>query len=264
MNFRSDEVYLFFGKSKSGKTQLASYFASQFSSVVVYETLLKPKNYLSVSGIKETKLINDISLVTKLKDGKVIPFYKKIKFYPMSLKEIFFDQFISALFKRRDTFVILEEAQLLFRIGKNPSELVQGFLRAGGHDWALGQAFLTQRIGDLNKIVLTQLNHAFIFKTSVPNDLEYIEDCFGNHAKEIVENLRTIGESTRPEDHEFLYIRDFEPVAIGYLNGNELKFTEQIKYDNFDKTKVEDSGVRSMPEEIRKPNGIEQSPDKSA
>ncbi len=259
--FRSDEIYLLFGKSKSGKTKLGEFFAFNFKNVVVYETLLKPKNYLNLQNLKQTRNIADIALATQTKEGGSIPFYPKVKFYPVQLTDDAFDQFVNALFKRRDSFVIIEEASLIFPNNKKPTQVAQGFLRAGGHDWALGQAYLTQRIGDLNKLLLVQLNHAFFFRTNISNDLDYIQDNFGERTAEIIANLKHVDDSTNPEDHEFLYAKDMLPVAKGYLDGNALKFTEMIDSDsNQEKEeeieivqdeKIEDSSVRPMPKAIQ-------------
>lgn len=121
-------------------------------------------------------------------------------------------------------------------------------MRAGGHDWALGQAYLTQRVGDLNKLLLVQLNHAFFFRTNISNDLDYIKDNFGNQATEIISNLRHVDDSTDPQDHEFLYVKDFLPVAVGYLQGNEIKFTKLL--NNNDDKKIKNSEMRSMQENV--------------
>ena len=230
MNFRSDEVYLVLGKSKSGKTELASYFARNFKSVVIYETLLK-KNYMNIHGIKSTANPKDISLFQKQGEkGKApLPFYMKIKFYLRDHLTLL-DPVITELFKRRDTFFILEESQMLFRIGKNPSQVQTAMLRAGAHDWAIGQCYLTQKISDLNKIVLTQMNHCFFFQTWLKNDIDYICENFGEQCRDILPRLRHV-ENDNPADHEFLYVRDSIPRFIGYLDGNQIKIVRSIEQE---------------------------------
>lgn len=227
MNFRSDHVYILFGKSNSGKTHLAGYIANNLPSVAIFETLLKRTTYRNIANLKNTFNVKDISLCDVTNDAKQKPFYPKIRFYPRDLDNETIDSFCTELLKRRDTLGIFEETQMIFPNRKNPSKTQTMLLRAGGHDWAVGQVYMTQRISDCNKLTHAQYNHAFFFKCTLSNDLDYIEENWGSTVRNEIPKLRH-QINNNPQDHEFVYCNDQDYAAVCYLDGNQIKTVRML------------------------------------
>jgi len=100
-----------------------------------------------------------------------------------------FEQFLKLVYGKGNCFVILEEADTYLR---NPSPFVTQFVNTA-RNRGIGAIVTGKRAKSIPPIFRTRFNHLLLFRSTLPDDIEYLEDWAGTGkgSLELLRNLKT-------------------------------------------------------------------------
>ncbi len=149
MKIAKDEIIVIAGVQGTGKTTLAKY---------LLQRITKPKIIIDPNGEYEKNL------------GEVIIPYGDIS------------ELLTKLVARGNLCVAIDEADMFFRQSHYPlSGIYHYFVHLGRHRNLL-RIFITRRIADLHKDVVSQATHIISFYQFLPNDIDYLKKFMGSGA----------------------------------------------------------------------------------
>jgi len=169
INIRANQVATITGIRGSGKSYLLDKLINVTPSYVVYDVMHEHENKNAV-------------IVNNLKDlhHSFYKQHKRIIYHPQHIDVVEFDWLCLALYSTGNRMFFVEEANRVMpngQITKGASQLID----LGRHR-NVGMIVVTRRIALLDKLPVSQSEHILIFKTVLPNDIQYLKEFIGPDA----------------------------------------------------------------------------------
>lgn len=156
--------------------------------------ILKTNEISTIAGMRGSGKTSLAQRVLARVKGDVIvydPLWEydtKISFHPHSDSKEDFDRFMRICWERGNLYICVDEAERYFRNNRMLTEHSMKIVNTGRHR-NIGMLVVTRRLADLNKTVFGLSNNAILFQMFLPNDIRYIQEFYGDEAKD----LKTMG-----------------------------------------------------------------------
>lgn len=170
LRLKSDGIYIIIGTRGSGKTTLAKWLIDLLRK---YDVKILVYDYLKEYG--------------NLKSNNVEIHYANLH------DEKDFDKVLERILKNGNIFFVVEEADKFFNVRENLTGNKSELIHRGRH-YGIGGLFITRRIANLNKDVVSQADLIFSFYQFLPNDIEYLREFIGDYVYQL----------TKLKEHEFM------------------------------------------------------------
>lgn len=214
---KQNDIVLICGKSGSGKSYFAGWFARMFKGRGKALVLWDPKD--EYHGLTASLFILDRAALARVrKEGhpfflSLIRAHPSVRIIPQGLmlaelREVF-DHLSHAVYLRKNTVLLVDEALLVARRGKVPpwTEILVTDARTKQNDVIL----VVQRVQLLDTTMVSQANVRVCFKMTDPNDLKRVSTFFANPAPKTHSNVGDYISSMLP----------FQALYVNEKNGAE-------------------------------------------
>jgi DNA helicase HerA-like ATPase len=105
----------------------------------------------------------------------------KNSFIPNNYSEI--DVFLKNIWEKGNIFLVIDEADTVFPEHKKLQDYYYKIIHLGRHR-NIGLLAITRRIARLNKDVIANAHHIFVFSLVIPNDVKYLREFMGGEIEQ--------------------------------------------------------------------------------
>ncbi len=152
--------------------------------------------------------------------GQYTNFPKECLRYPKRMDPMFLEGIAKELWNRKDTVLLIEEAEQFMKQGKPLLEYTSGLVRMG-RNWGIGIIVVTRRIQELSKEYFGHCQQVFFYKCDLKSR-EYIGDLLGNEfvKPQVKRETNTTGYviNTLPKFAFLHYNLETEEARVSRLN----------------------------------------------
>lgn len=201
----TDKIFCM-GRSGCGKSFLAKRIQEKYPRKIIFDTLFEyeTKNVDSVDNFNS--FCEKLKKINKEKPKQFTLIYRLDLDSDDNTIEL--DEALKLIYHLGDCLVVIEEVQI-FASSHNIPKWLKNIVLTGRHQ-NIGVLFTSQRMGEINKTILSQCGHLFIGNMVEQNDQKYISGFIGDDVVELA----------GLQDREFIYFGR----AGKFKMKNDLKF----------------------------------------
>lgn len=201
----TDKIFAM-GRSGCGKSYLAKRIQEKYPRKIIFDTLYEYDTKGADVAENFISFCEKLKKINKEKTKNFTLIYRLDLDSDDNTAEL--DEALKLIYYLGDCLVVIEEVQI-FATSHNLPKWLKNMVLTGRHQ-KIGVLFTSQRMGEINKTVLSQCSHLFIGNMVEQNDQRYISGFIGDDVSELA----------GLEDREFIYFGRAGKFKIK----NDIKF----------------------------------------
>lgn len=206
IEFNETDKIFAMGRSGCGKSYLAKRIQDKYPRKIIFDTLYEYDTKGAEVADNFKSFCEKLVKINKEKPKNFTLIYRLDLDSDDNTDEL--DEALKLIYYLGDCLVVIEEVQI-FATSHNLPKWLKNMVLTGRHQ-KIGVLFTSQRMGEINKTVLSQCSHLFIGNMVEQNDQRYISGFIGDDVSELA----------GLEDREFIYFGRAGKFKIK----NDIKF----------------------------------------